>query len=123
MDEVIACPTTPNGWKDIAKGFSEKWTFEHAVGAIDEKHIWIIAPPHSGSYFFNYKGFHSIVLLGVAHYNNYEFIYASVSANGATCDGQVFYSSLYRALVRKEVGLPPKKASSLVTMASPSKTG
>ena len=35
MDEVIAMPKTPEGWKDIATGFSENWNFEHTVGAID----------------------------------------------------------------------------------------
>ena len=106
MDEVIAMPKTPEGWKDIATGFSENWNFEHTVGAIDGKHIRITKPPRSGSLYFNYKGFFSLVLLGVVDYN-YKFIYASVGANGATCDAQVlFYSNLYRAIVRNEIGLP-----------------
>ena len=37
--------------------------------------------------------------------SNYKFIYASVGANGATCDAQVFYSSLYQAMVQNDVGL------------------
>ena len=107
MDEIISCPTTQEGWRDIARGFSGTWNFEHTVGAIDGKHIRIMKPPRTGSQFFNYKGFFSLVLLGVVD-SNYKFIYASVGANGATCDAQVFfYSNLYRAMVRNEVGLPP----------------
>ena len=46
-------------------------------------------PPRTRSQFFNYKGFFSLVLLGVVD-SNYKFIYASVGASGATCDAQVF---------------------------------
>ena len=50
-----------------------------------------------------------MVLLGVVDFN-YKFIYASVGANGATCDAQVFfYSNLYRAIVRNDIGLPPRE--------------
>ena len=85
MDEAIKMPTTPEGWKEIARGFSVRWNFEHTVGAIDGKHIRITAPSHSGSYYFNYKGYHSIILLGVVD-ADYKFIYASLGANGASCD-------------------------------------
>ena len=110
MDEVISCPTTADGWRNIATGFSERWSFKHTVEAIDGKHIRITAPPHSGSYYFSYKGYHSIVLLGVVDYNC-KFIYVSVGANGATCDAQVFfYSNLHQALTRNEMCLPSRES-------------
>ena len=110
LKETIKMPTTPEGWKDIARGFSVRWNFEHALGAIDGKHIRIVAPARSGSYYFNYKGYHSMVLLGVVD-TDYKFIYVSVGANGATCDAQVFfYSDLYRALSRNACGLPPPES-------------
>ena len=97
LKETIKMPTTPEGWKDIARGFSVRWNFEHALGAIDGKHIRIVAPARSGSYYFNYKGYHSMVLLGVVD-ADYKFIYVSVGANGATCDAQVFF--LFRLVSR-----------------------
>lgn len=36
-----------NSWKRVADGFMEKWQFPNCLGAIDEKHIRIKAPPSS----------------------------------------------------------------------------
>uniref|UniRef100_A0A182RXW7 DDE Tnp4 domain-containing protein n=1 Tax=Anopheles funestus TaxID=62324 RepID=A0A182RXW7_ANOFN len=53
---------------------------------IDGKHVPIQSPKHSGSEFFNYKGFYSIVLLAVCN-ANYEVIYADVGCQGRVSDG------------------------------------
>ncbi len=45
------------GWKKIALEFDLMWDFPHVVGAIDGKHVRMCAPPHSGSEYYNYKGF------------------------------------------------------------------
>jgi len=50
-------------WKSIANKFAERWNFPHCLGALDGKHIRMQCPPRSGSTFFNYKQYYSIVLI------------------------------------------------------------
>ncbi|GFG28479.1 hypothetical protein Cfor_07329, partial [Coptotermes formosanus] len=68
-------------WACIAENFSARWNFPNCLGSSDGKHIQTVAPEHSGSMLFNYKGFFSIVLLAVAD-ANYSVIYADVGCQG-----------------------------------------
>lgn len=98
-------PTTPDEWKIVSKDF-EKWHFPHCVGAVDGKHITIQPPINSGSYFYNYKGFHSIVLMAVVD-AHYEFIYVDVGANGRVSDSGVWgNTTLCSRLEEGAAGIP-----------------
>jgi hypothetical protein len=48
MEEVMTCPSTPDEWKEVAKGFSERWNFHNTCRAVDWKHVAIKCPPKSG---------------------------------------------------------------------------
>lgn len=52
-------------WQRIASEFEELWNIPKCIGALDGYHVWLQKPPHSGSMFFNYKKFFSIVLLAL----------------------------------------------------------
>lgn len=100
-------PSSAEGWKEVANGFMSKWNFPNCLGALDGKHIAIKAPEHSGSMFFNYKGFFSIVLLALVD-ADYKFTFVDVGSNGRISDGGVFREScLQAALDNNSLGIPP----------------
>lgn len=103
---IFQFPTTSNEWKDIAKQFETNWNFPNCVGSVDGKHIQIIPPPHSGSFYWNYKGTHSLVLMAIAN-ANYEFIMIDFGTNGRVSDGGVIENtSFYEKLCNGNLHLP-----------------
>jgi hypothetical protein len=104
--EVMRCPVTPEAWKEVANGFYNRWNLPHCVGAIDGKHIAMRCPRKSGSLFFNYKGFFSVVLLAVVD-AEYKFLYVDIGASGSGSDAGVFsQTELKEALENGTIGLP-----------------
>lgn len=97
-------------WLDIANKFKKKANFPNCLGAVDGKHIRIIHPPRSGSLFFNYKHFFSIVLMAVCD-ADYLFVYVDVGAYGKTSDSTIWRDcSLYDAMERNYLDLPGPQA-------------
>ena len=77
LDEQMTCPTTEEKWRQIADDWLQRWDFPHTIGAIDGKHMACKGPPNTGSEYFNYKGFFSIILVGMVS-SDYKFIWADV---------------------------------------------
>ena len=91
-DSELVMPDNEEDWKKVAYGFEKRWNFPHALGAIDGKHVRVRNPPRSGSRYFNYKKFYSIVMLAVAD-ANYKFLYMEVGAVGSECDAGIYAQS------------------------------
>ena len=111
--DFLKTPSTTDEWLEIAKDFKEKWVGAHIIGALDGKHVKIVAPPKSGSVYFNYKEFYSIVLLAVAN-AHYEFPYVHVGTEERVADGGIWLKSeLYEALQSNDNPLNIPAASRL----------
>lgn len=99
----------PSDMIPTAKEFAKRYNFPHCCGAIDGKHVRIQKPPHSSSLYWNYKGYFSIVLLGVCD-ADCNFIYADIGAYGSQSDQSVFqYSTLGRAMSKNMIKWPSEQ--------------
>ncbi|XP_046960707.1 protein ANTAGONIST OF LIKE HETEROCHROMATIN PROTEIN 1-like [Vanessa cardui] len=106
LQPIYMCLPTEREWKEIAENFMLKWQFPNCIGAVDGKHISIKCPPHSGSQYFNYKHFHSVVLLAVVDANK-KFIIIDIGSMGRFSDGGIFSDSAFgRRLQNNELNLP-----------------
>lgn len=52
-------------WKEIAKKFSDTYTFPHCAGALDGKHV-VIQACGQCLLFYNYKGTPSVMVMALA---------------------------------------------------------
>ena len=69
----------------------------------------IQCPVNSGSLFYNYKSYFSIVLLVVAS-ADYRFFIVDIGAYGSSNDsGFLNNTALFKCLKKKKLGIPPSK--------------
>ena len=87
-------PTTEGEWIHVGNEFEGKWDFPNCLGAVDWKHVKIPAPTGSGSFYWNYKGFNSLVLMCIKN-ANYEFLYCDIGTNGGVSDGGVIENTKF----------------------------
>uniref|UniRef100_A0A182NVP4 DDE Tnp4 domain-containing protein n=1 Tax=Anopheles dirus TaxID=7168 RepID=A0A182NVP4_9DIPT len=99
-------PSTMDEWFQVSNRFESKWNFPHAIGAIDGKHVRIQAPRNSGSEYFNYKHFFSIILMAIVD-ADYNFLYADVGCQGRMSDGGVWkHTKMYRKFENNSLNIP-----------------
>ncbi|CAF4890751.1 unnamed protein product [Pieris macdunnoughi] len=90
----------------ISNDFNNIWNFPHVIGCIDGKHVRVMCPKKSGSMFYNYKKYFSVVLQAVAD-AIYKFVMVEVGGYGKQSDGGTFRASdLYQFLNERELDIP-----------------
>lgn len=98
-------PTQEN-LKKISKDFFLKWQFPNCIGSIDGKHFRIQKPSHSGSEYYNYKKYFSLVLQAISD-ADYKFIAIEVGGKGRQSDGGTFhFSTLNKLLTNNRFNMP-----------------
>ena len=90
--KYLCAPETSNDWKKIAARFEKDWNFPNCIGALDGKHIAIECPSNAGSMYYNYKGFHSLVLMAMCD-ANYCFSLVDIGNFGRDNDAAIFNQS------------------------------
>ena len=99
-------PSSKEEWLSISLVFEDSWNFPHCLGAINGKHIRIECPKLTGSYYYNYKGFYSIVLLAICD-SNYCFTLSDLGHYGSNNDSGVLAKSEMGELIEtQKIGIP-----------------
>ena len=71
----LKTPSSADEWHKIAYEFGKQWNFPNALGTIHGKHVVIQKPENGGSYYYNYKHTHPVILVAIAG-RNYECLCA-----------------------------------------------
>ncbi|XP_067627949.1 uncharacterized protein, partial [Eurosta solidaginis] len=107
LSPIYLSKPTQHQYKDITSDFAQMWDMPNCVGTIEGKHVAIKCPARSGSMFFNYKKFFSILLLAACD-AKYTFTAVSVGAYGSQSDGGVFHATKFgEDLLESRLPLPP----------------
>lgn len=105
-----------NDFQLIAKEFYKKWNFPNCIAAIDGNtctyilptyaiHVRIFCPGRSGSLFFNYKDYFSIVLLAMVD-ANYKFLMVDIGSYGKEGNNGILEKSNIGKLIKKNEFYP-----------------
>ncbi|XP_040214550.1 uncharacterized protein LOC120944863 [Rana temporaria] len=94
LHDIVMPEPTEEIWESVVDTFWEKTQFPNCIGALDGKHIRVKKPPHSGSSYFNYKKYFSVVLLALSD-AHLKFLFVDVGAYGSQGDGRIFRESAF----------------------------
>lgn len=109
LSPIYLRPPSAPVWRNIGKGFERDWKLPGCIGAVDGKHFSIQCPSNSGSLFFNYKKFYSIVLLAACDHR-YEFTLVEVGAFGSESDGGILARSEFgKSLDEGRLNIPAER--------------
>ena len=88
------------------ENFRTRWNAPHTVGAIDRKNITKKKSKTTGSDYYNYKDFISLILLALVN-AEYRFLWIECGTSGSCSDAQIFNRSDLREKIEDgSFGLP-----------------
>ncbi|XP_046688968.1 protein ANTAGONIST OF LIKE HETEROCHROMATIN PROTEIN 1-like [Homalodisca vitripennis] len=100
---------TSDEWLLKATEYEKLTNFPNCVGAIDGKHVPIQCPPSSGSLYYNFRKYFSLVLFAVSD-AQCNFTAIDVGAYGREGDSTIFKNSnFYKRLNAGQLNLPTEK--------------
>ncbi|XP_077344185.1 uncharacterized protein LOC143988458 [Lithobates pipiens] len=102
--DYIRFPSNSQQWQDVAAQFQHLWDFSNCGGASDGKLVQFVPPPNS--YYFNYTGFCSIVLLAVVS-ATMSFCILMLGRMAATLKEESLRRQFYKRLQNCTLNLPP----------------
>ena len=102
-------PKSEKDWLKIASEFEELWNMPHVIGAIDGKHIRIQCPTFTGTQYYNYRGFFSLVLMAICD-ADYCFTMFDIGQFGSNNDsGVLANSSVGEAFENNTINFPQSR--------------
>ncbi|XP_077514205.1 uncharacterized protein LOC144125014 [Amblyomma americanum] len=100
-------------WLDMPRQMAEHMRecyavtgFPQAIGALDGCHFAISPPKKDAADYYNYKGWHSIILLAIVDHQ-YRFLYLNVGSPGRCHDAHVYGRSKLKRIVDSDRFNPP----------------
>jgi hypothetical protein len=110
MLNIVIPPPSMDNFRKISQKYLSSWNFPNCVGAIDGKHIRIKSPKNSGSLYFNYKEFYSIVMLAIVD-ADLKFAAIDVGSYGREGDAGIYLKSNFGTkIMNNEFNIPPPQA-------------
>lgn len=102
FNRLIVFPITDQQIKETCDAFFDKYSYPMCVGAIDGTHINVEPPIGQETDYFNYKKFHSIILLAVVD-STTKFTYINIGAPGRCNDSYVYSRSTLCELMKHPI--------------------
>lgn len=89
LQKYVVFPESLDEKKAIAEDFMTRWQFPNTYGSLDGTHIPIISPEEFPDDYWNYKSYHSIILMALVDAKG-KFIYANIGRPGKANDASIF---------------------------------
>lgn len=100
LQKYVVFPESLEEKKAIAESFMTRWQFPNTYGSLDGTHIPIAAPDDFPDDYWNYKSYHSIVLMALVDAKG-KFIYVNIGRPGKANDATIFNECSLKEIIKE----------------------